>query len=211
MDSKVPNKVLLRAALELMRQNGHVLTEEPTAGRSNIYRMADGKTVRVRTSNDPTLVVVAESAEPGARLNIEGPDRLLFVMLKNRRTEGEVVGYLVPMQKAVKDVHEANERWRATDPNTKGNNRTWNLWFDQGGRKTANGYDEKWSEYRLNGTVSTHDVSTTTGPGGSTSAAIDIGQEVTAMQARIARATGLPPQSVKVSIGIVPAPTPSVI
>ena len=207
MESRVSNRVLLRAALKLMGQNGCPLTDKYTAGRSNIYEMSNGETVRVRTSNDPILVVLAETPEPDAKLNIQGTDWLLFVMLEKKRTEGNVIGYLVPTQKAVNDVREAHQNWLNTSPNTKGNNRTWNIWFDESGRKTANRYAEKWADYRLEGTVSTHDVGATSSP--SERPGFDIGEEIAAMQARIARGTGLPPNFIKVSIEIIPAPTPS--
>ena len=144
METRIANRVLLSAALELMRQNGHSLTDTYTAGRSNIYEMSNAQTVRVRTSNDPILVVVAETPELDARLNIQGTDWLLFVMLEKKRTEGNVIGYLIPTQQAVNDVREAHQKWLDTRPNTKGNNRTWNIWFDESGRKTANGFAKKW-------------------------------------------------------------------
>ena len=208
METRVSNRVLLGAALKLMRENGHSLTDKYSAGRSNIYEMGNGQTVRVRTSNDPILVVLAETAEPDAKLNIQGTDWLLFVMLEKKRTEGNVVGYLVPTQKAVDDIREAHQNWLNTRPNTKGNNRTWNIWFDGSGRKTANHYAERWAQYRLEGTVSTHDVAATSGP--SERLAFDVGQEIAAMQARVARGTGLPPNYIKVSIEIVPVPASSV-
>ncbi len=208
METRVSNRVLLAAALKLMRNNGYSLTDKYTAGRSNIYEMSDGQTVRVRTSNDPILVVLAEAPEPDAKLNIQGTDWLLFVMLEKKRTEGNIIGYLVPTQKAVNDVREAQQNWLSTRPNTKGNNRTWNIWFDESGRKTSNRYAEKWVDYRLEGTVSTHDVAAASSP--SEKPAFEIGQEIAAMQARIARGTGLPPNFIKVSIEIVPAPAPSV-
>ena len=203
MEPRISNRVLLDAGLELMHLNGHSLTDTYAAGRSNIYKMSDGRTVRVRTSNDPTLVVLAETPDLDAKLNIEGTDLLLFVMLAEKRTEGDVIGYLVPTQEAVRDVRDAHQRWLDTRPNTKGNNRTWNIWFDDGGRKTANRFAERWARYRLEGTVSTHDVAAASSP--SNLPAVDIGQEIQAMQARIARGTGLPPNFIKVSIEIVPA------
>ena len=69
-----------------------------------LYKMSDGQTVRVRTCNDHVLIAVADSPNPGARLNIEGTDWLLIVMPEVERTAGNIVAYLVPVQEAVAEV-----------------------------------------------------------------------------------------------------------
>ena len=93
------------------------------------YALPNGETVRVRTCNDHVLVALAASARKGAALNIEGTDHLLVVMPEIPRTGGSVIAYLVPTEIAVEAVRTTHADWLASNPNTKGKNRTWNIWF----------------------------------------------------------------------------------
>ena len=49
-------------------------------------------------------------------------------------------------------------------PNTRGNNKTWNLWFRRDAREPVNvwnDFDTKWAEYRLAGEAVTQPVDAT--------------------------------------------------
>lgn len=150
---KVSNRELLDAGLSLMRGAGKPLDKMPTASRAMKYRLANGETVRVRTCNDHVLVVVAESTRKDAALNIEGTDHLLIVMPEVPREPGPVIAYLVPTATAVRSVRKAHSEWLDSNPATKGNNLTWNVWFGEAAK--SGGFANKWSQYRLPGRAST--------------------------------------------------------
>ena len=196
---KVDNEILLRAALELMEQEGKPLVKIPTKGRSMQYKMENGETVRVRTCNDHVLIAVAESPSENANLNIQGTDWLLIVMPEIERTHGKIIGYLIPTEIAVKEVRNTHKAWLATNPNTKGANTTWNIWFKDNGPDKANNFSAKWKNYRLNGNFSSHEnvenkIYDTPGQPGK------IKSEVESAKLRIARVAGVQPEAVKISI-----------
>jgi hypothetical protein len=188
----VPNETLLAAALELMKQNGKPLTKTNGAGRSMRYSMPTGETVRVRTCNDHILIVLASKAEGNAKLNIQGTDWLLIAMPEIPRTPGKVLAYLVPTSVAVEAARKTHHAWLATSPNTKGDNRTWNLWFNENGPKKANGFHEHWKKYLLKGSAEARLPTTIT--------QTDVKSEVEAARLRIAKAAGVPVAAVRISI-----------
>lgn len=191
----VPNETLLAAGLELMKQNGKPLTKTNGAGRSMRYSMSNGQTVRVRTCNDHILIVLGNKADGDAKLNIQGTDWLLVVMPEIPRTPGKIMAYLVPTSVAVDAARETHQAWLATNPNTKGDNRTWNLWFSENGPKKANGFHHYWKKYLLNGSPqSVPDAALLVGSGSS------VKSEVEAARLRISKAAGVPPTSVRISI-----------
>lgn len=155
MESKVSNQVLLEAGLAAMRAAGKPLEKLPTKSRAMKYRLSNGETVRVRTCNDHVLVVLADSTENGASLNIEGTDHLLIVMPKTPRLAGPVHVYFVPTPVAVKAARESHAEWLASNPSTRGNNRTWNIWFDDM-TTTSHGFARAWAQYLLDTDISTH-------------------------------------------------------
>ncbi len=196
---RIDNEVLLQAGLELMRQNGKPLTRLPSKGRAMLFKLEDGQSVRARTCNDHILIAVADRPTEDAKLNIEGTDWLLIVMPEIRRTHGNVLGYLVPTEEAVEEVRRAHREWLATNPATKGGNTTWNLWFDHDGTGKANDYAEKWAKYRLEGTIATGEVvNVEAAPAGE--AGGNLKAEVRTAQGRIARAAGVLPEAVRISI-----------
>ncbi len=195
---RIDNEVLLQAGLELMRRTGKPLAKLPSKGRSMLFGLSNGETVRARTCNDHILIVVADDPAEDSRLNIEGTDWLLIVMPEVERTDGRVLGYLVPTKEAVEEARRTHRSWLATNPNTKGGNTTWNLWFDKGGPEKANNYGDKWAKYRLEGDVSTLDVAThQVSPAGE---ATDIKAAVEAARQRIAAVAGVSPHAVRISI-----------
>ncbi len=189
----VPNESLLKAALELMKQNGKPLTKTNGTGRSMRYSMENGETVRARTCNDHILIVLGNKAEGDAKLNIQGTDWLLIAMPEIPRTPGKVIAYLVPTAKAAEAARKTHQAWLDTNPNTNGDNRTWNLWFSENGPKKANGFHNHWKQYLLKGSAEVQ-PSADAGTDGSVKA------EVEAARVRISRAAGVPPTSVRISI-----------
>ena len=200
---RIDNEVLREAGLALMRENGKPLTKRPSFGRAMLYSMPNGESVRVRTSNDHVLVVVADKSTADAHLNIEGTDWLLIVMPEVERAEGKVIAYLVPTKEVEEAVRRSHQTWLSSNPKTKGKNTTWNLWFDHSlsgmaGREEKYGYAEKWATHRLSGDISTKDIASISsgrrGDAGSIQAEVEVARQ------RIAHAASVPPDSVKISI-----------
>ncbi len=200
---RIDNEVLREAGLALMRENGKPLTKRQSFGRSMLYSMPSGESVRVRTSNDHILVVVADKPTADAHLNIQGTDWLLIVMPEVERAEGKVIAYLVPAKEAEEAVRRSHQAWLSSNPETKGKNTTWNLWFDHSysgmaGREEMHGYAEKWAMYRLSGDISTGDIASMSS--GQPSDMGNIQAEVEVARQRIARAASVLPDAVKISI-----------
>ena len=100
--SSIDTKVLRRTGLELMRKNGRQLTKK--FGISQIYGMKNGtdiQTVRLKTHNDQILMIKSDSPYPDAKLSIEGTDWILLVMPRKKRSEGSIIGYLIPTSEVV--------------------------------------------------------------------------------------------------------------
>ena len=195
---KIDNDILREAGLALMSMNGKPLTKLPSKGRSMLYQMQNGETVRVRTCNDHILIVLADKPSTDARLNIEDTDWLLVVMPKVERTNGAVIGYLVPVEEAVSEARRTHRDWLATNPKTKGGNRTWNLRFGSDGSDVANEYAEKWACYRLDGDISTQDFPAT--QAASAGEAGNLRTTIETARVNIAAAAGVERAAVKISI-----------
>jgi hypothetical protein len=117
-----------------------------------MYALENGESVRVRTCNDHILIVLSgKHSGDDAKLNIEGTHWLLIVMPEVPRTPGKVIAYLVPTKVVADASRQTHGEWLATNPNTKGNNTTWNLWFSENGPPKAKGFAKKWSTYRVQG------------------------------------------------------------
>ena len=190
---RIPNEELLKVGLSLMKRANRPLERLKTNTRSMQYTLPNGETVRVRTCNDHVLVALAASARKGAALNIEGTDHLLIVMPEIPRTAGSVIAYLVPTEVAVDAVRTTHADWLASNPNTKGENRTWNIWFDEASK--AGGFAEKWAKYRLPGSAST--LRSTPSP---TAASATLGDVIAAAKQQIAAAAGVPIDAVKITV-----------
>jgi hypothetical protein len=188
--------MLVESGLAAMERAGRLLTRVPTKGRAMIYSMPDGQTVRVRTCNDHVLIVVGDTAASDARLNIEGTDWLLFVMPEVERTPGATISYLLPVQEVEAEARRTHEEWLAGNPNTKGDNKTWNLWFKKDAPTKANDYATKWAKYRLDVSIATPKIASLRNSGGGP----NIKTEVEQARRRIAEAAGVPVEAVKVTI-----------
>ena len=126
---RVDGVTLVEAGLAAMEKAGKPLTRLPSKGRAMLYQTREGETVRVRTCNDHVLIVVADRPDPNANLNIEGTDLLLVVMPETERTAGPIDLYLIPASEAVSEARRTHQEWLDSSPGTKGDNRTWNFWF----------------------------------------------------------------------------------
>lgn len=209
MSDKVPNQALLEAGIALMRQNGTPITRVETQTRAMIYELATGERLRVRTCNDHILVVLAESAQSDAKLNIEGTEFLLIVMPERPRTIGPVIAYLVPTDAAVDAARKSHAEWLASSPATSGNNRTWNLWFDDNSDAPHAGFARKWQEYRLKGNATTESVQKAVSP---RTKAVEVaksrvtrslGEVIAEARKQIAEVAGVPLDAVKISVSLV--------
>lgn len=193
----ISNDILLQAGLQLMGQNGRPLTKVSSPGRSMIYALPNLETVRVRTCNDPVLIILSDKASgDDAKLNIEGTDWLLIVMPEIPRTPGKVLAYLVPTEVAVSACRQAHTLWLATKPNTSGNNTTWNIWFDDG-HKPWNGFSKKWSEYLLEAKGV---VPQTANSYEKPRRGADLKSEIEEARQRVSNAAGVPLDAVKITI-----------
>jgi hypothetical protein len=195
---RVSNEDLVAAGLELMRSAGQPLTRVETGNRSMKYTLANGQSVRIRTCNDHVLVVLADSPEPNAKLNIEGTDHLLIVMPRIPRTDGPVDTYFVPTQVVVDAARKAHTDWLASQPSTKGNNRTWNLWFDDTYAEFGGGFGRIWAKYRLSGESATTSKNQERTSGGKRS----LGEVIAAARKEIADAAGVSVEAVKISVAL---------
>lgn len=200
MEGKVSNRALLEAGLAAMRAMGKPMQKMQTNSRAMKYQLNNGETVRVRTCNDHVLVVLADSAEEGAALNIEGTDHLLIVMPEVPRMDGSVVVYFVPTSIAVKAVRKAHGDWLASNPSTKGNNRTWNIWFNDG-PSTNTGFARTWLQYRLPAEVLTQ-ASKHTDEDVSARDSKPLGVVITEARKAIAAAAGVGIEAVKITVAL---------
>jgi hypothetical protein len=195
MADRIESETLVQAGLDAMRRLGKPLAKQPSKGRAMIYALPSGETVRMRTCNDHVLIVVADSPSADAKLNIEGTDWLLLVMPEVERTAGKTVAYLLPVAEVESEARRTHREWLATQPNTKGQNTTWNLWFRKDAPGKANDYATKWARYKLQGVV---EVVERTSP--SVSGANNVKAEVETARQRIAAAAGVPVEAVKITI-----------
>ena len=210
MSEKIKNINLVNAGLELMAQNDMPLVEKVAHTRkAMIYKMGDGTTVRLRTSNDHILPVVTKdvtTVDPEAPINIEGTDWLLIIMPEIERTHGNILAYLVPTDVAVTAAKGGYRAWldSANIHEAKGN-RSRNLWFgDPSSRPSYDGrcdYAEEWKEYLLPGHFeTTPDIEVSnpdTLPFNPDQSLQDIIQEA---QQNIATVAGVRTDNVKISI-----------
>lgn len=198
---KVPNDQLLEAGLRLMEQNGRRLQRMEAKGRAMLYRTADGNTVRVRTCNDHVLVALADSPEPEAKLNIEGTDSILIVMPEIPRSPGPVMAFFIPAAVVVEAVRSAHRDWLASNPSTKGENRTWAIWFDDDGPAKSGGFARIWVEYRLKGSANAQ-ISLESRADSLTRSTASLGEVIADAKQRIAAVAGVPETAVKITLDI---------
>jgi hypothetical protein len=200
MQPRVDNSDLLTAGLSAMKSAGTSLTPVESGTRARIYRSGNGETVRVRTCNDHVLVTVAASTERDAKLNIEGTDHLLIVMPEVPRSPGPVMVFFIPTAVVVEAVRQAHARWLASNPSTKGSNRTWNLWFDEDEAAAGGGFARIWQKYKLASPISAVKSSAAESPAAQSSGPMTLGEVIADAKRRIATAAGVSESAIKISI-----------
>ena len=150
MPEKLSSETLRLAGLLLAQLDGFSLRLAPTRPGEQLYESADGKRVRMRTTNDRVLVVTASSADPrSAQLDVEACDFVLIVMPTEMRSVDAVEAFLVPSAAAVDSVRTAHTEWLATSPRTSHDNRTFAVHFDATSFESGGMFREKWAHYRL--------------------------------------------------------------
>ena len=199
MADKVSNQALVAAGIDAMKAADRPMRKIQTNSRAMKFELSNGETVRVRTCNDHVLVVLADSTEKNATLNIEGTDHLLIVMPEIPRTDGPVIAYFVPTRVAVMAVRDAHADWLNSDPSTKGNNRTWNIWFSEG-TSTSNGFANKWEKYRLLTAASTPAGAAHSEDGNRRRETRPLGAVIAEARKAIAEAAGVSIEAVKISV-----------
>jgi hypothetical protein len=197
---KVANFDLLTAGLSLMEAAGKPLTEVRSGSRAKLFRTPDEQTVRVRTCNDHVLVIVADTTEPSAKLNIEGTDLLLIVMPQVARRGGAVMAFLVPTKVAADAARSTHAQWLAANPATKGRNKTWNLWFDDDAPSKASGYARLWEKYRLAGSAISNPAAPA--PESADAKPQSLGEVIAEARRKIAAAAGVPETAIKISVDL---------
>jgi hypothetical protein len=120
-------------------------------------------------------------------------------MPERQRTPGPVVAYLIPAAVVANAARSTHKDWLATNPNTKGDNRTWNLWFNNGGPPNSSSFAEKWQQYRLRGSAS---AGLPLASPSSASPSVKLGDVIAWAKAQIAEAAGVPAERVKITIDV---------
>ena len=215
-DILVEKNDLIDAGLELMEKNGKPLTKS-TWSTQKIGKMKNGETVRVRTCKMHGFVCNPPANKPrnekGERkLNIEGTDWVLYIMLDTPYTPGKVRAYLLPTKELVEEFRNVHrDRLESMDDS---NNNPLNLFLwnkDYEGRVT---YEQKWKKYRLEGEASTgvrepvlveeelisQEEEESEYSENSDNSIGSINTEIKTARQRIARIAGVPEEAVKVTI-----------
>jgi hypothetical protein len=192
---RITSSDLVQAGLAAMQSIGKPLTKLASTGRAMLYSMPNGETVRIRTCNDHVLIVVSDRPTTDGKLNIQGTHWLLVVMPEVERTPGKVMIYLLPADEVEAEARRTHQEWLDSNPNTKGENRTWNLWFRRDARGSAHDYATKWARYRIN--TNTNSLQLVSRSSNSPS---DVKTEVYNARKRISEIAGVPIEAVKVTI-----------
>ena len=124
---------------------------------------------------------------------------VLIVMPGVPRTHGPVVGFLVPAPIVADAARSTHREWRASNPDTKGDSRTWNVWFADNGPDKASGFGKKWAQYRLERTVTTKSApaDSSTSAGGR-----KLGDIINTAKQQIADAAGVPLEAVRITVDL---------
>jgi hypothetical protein len=142
----IPTLTLRRAFLEMMQMAGRPLQRIDET--KEIYRLPDGKTMRLRTNNMPAVMAKVADGSADARLPFEGEDYvgIAFPAIGKPDT---IVGYLVPSEVAAKAFHTAHRKWLAADTSRSRDNRARVLKFDGRPDLPWRGFEERWHEYLI--------------------------------------------------------------
>jgi hypothetical protein len=146
MDTRALRKAFLqameRAGQPLERLRGVMGRRGPVR---EIFRMENGKTVRVRTNNKRALISSADGPRAEDIMNFEGQQDFVGISIPGSR--GSVECYLVPSEVAVSALRSQQEQWLAVRPNSPSDVRA--IRFDGDPQLPREGFAEKWAQYRL--------------------------------------------------------------
>jgi hypothetical protein len=116
-------------------------------------------------------------------------------MPEKERTQGRIIAYLIPTAEAVAEARRTHRDWLASNPNTKGDNKTWTLGFRPDG-KHENNFSVVWAKHRLDSAVEVFDTAKTQADAEPNS----IKAEVENARRRIAKVAGVPVEAVRIMI-----------
>ena len=189
--SNLSNISMRQAFLNLMGQTGRplerVVADQPTRGPAKeVYRVPDGKTVRLRTNNMPALMVKVDDGTVDVPLPFENEDFVGIAFPAEQ--QDTVVGYLVPTAVATKAIRAMHRKWLADETRSR-DNKTRVVRFDGNTDLPWRGYAQRWAQYRIG------EIEIGKQP---VSSALDL--EIAASRKRIAALTGRPENAIKISI-----------
>lgn len=186
----IPNVKLRQAFLSLMDRTGQpvqrVIDDQPSRGPAKeVYRLPDGKTVRLRTNNKPALMVKVQDGTVDVPLPFEGED---FVGIAFPTGLDVVVGYLVPTAVVTNAIRAAHRKWLADETHSPDND-TRVLRFDGNTDLLWFGYAQRWPQYQVG------EIKIGERP---VASALDL--EIANSRRRIAAAAGKPESAIRISI-----------
>jgi hypothetical protein len=149
--NNIPEDRLIAAFMKLMAQAGMPVERVEVATRRRgrtprIFRLADGRTMRVRTNNKPVTINLAESGRADAVLPFEPQDFLGAVL--PGEAPNTAVAYLIPSARAAIDIKRDHAAW-LEDPSHARDNRVRTTTFTGDPREPGFGYGDKWREFCL--------------------------------------------------------------
>jgi hypothetical protein len=147
--TKLSTETLRHVGLALSEAQGIKLRHAGKNQADQLYS-AEGKTYRLRTTNDRCLTVGASSPDPNnAMLDFEGCDFLIITMPVVRRSLDAVEAFIIPAGLVKETLCHCHGNWlKREDKYTAGNNQTYSIWFDDRGWEASN-FGVKWREYRI--------------------------------------------------------------
>lgn len=147
--AKLSTETLRHAALEIMRRAGKTLVHDPSR-KGQIYSMATGETVRLRTSSDRNLTCKSTHPDLGAgKLDIEGTELLVFAVPTAKRGMSRVEAFCIPTDAAVKAIKDAHVFWLKHLGQSRGANFTPALTLDNRPSGQTATLQEIWSSYKI--------------------------------------------------------------
>jgi hypothetical protein len=186
----MPNTHLREAFRTLMARAGKPIqritsTTERRGPTPEVYRLNDGRTVRLRTNARQALMAKTATGDVSADLPWEEED-FVGVAFPGERPNS-VRGYLIPSTVVSRDVRDAHSQWLASGGSIE--NRTRVIHFDGDPAKLGWGYAHRYSEYSLGeiDLAARHEAS-------------ELAQEIAESKRRIAAKAGTPESAVKISI-----------
>jgi hypothetical protein len=135
--AKISRQRFIAVFERLMAENGTSVQRIPEERRAAVYRLPDGKTVRLFTNNKPVLMVAKYWSD---HLGFERNDLVGI----SYALDGKTRVFLVPTENVVRAMRDQHQQWLAESP-SHDPNRAPILKFS--GRH--NNYAEKWHQYLI--------------------------------------------------------------